>query len=441
MPSGPPPPPSVFASNSATVTQSSPLNIAPTPTASPMPAPDATKRESLSVTETSSDSTDDATTERRHLLCAAATWYTETHDLTLVKVHYPTDMGTCSCTDPTCTVGAGSPAKHPAVRSGYHVNPDLQIRNGRDAEETWERFPWNIAVLVGPAQGLFVFDFDSRNGGVESLDRMKRDLHGILDFNATYHYNTSFGGSHYYFKADPDDRTLWDKITGKHGLKQIFNKVNYPGLDFKADKGYVVAAPSKHISGEFYTRPNDSPSQITTVTFDIVNAIMTWASSTTTILDSAMSFSSSASSGFASLAAADTALYENLLDQLRKKEPSDGAAARAVTYYKCYGGFPGEIKLIDGEGRNSIWFALAERFISDYMARDIHGFQALLEANSYGFDTDRGTGDIPPALLHATKMFDAAVFDPPYHQSLEHKFIRGLRTAITKVINDYDNRN
>ena len=155
--------------------------------------------------------------ERCELLIKAATWYTEVHKLVLIPCHYPVPTGTsdnsytCSCGNSLCE----DQAKHPAVRAGYHINSDLQVTSGRDAQEVWERYPYNIAVLLGQRRGLFAFDVDPRHGGDESLERLKTDLAGVIDFTKTFHYNTSSGGSHYYFKLDPDDTESWKIISSK----------------------------------------------------------------------------------------------------------------------------------------------------------------------------------------------------------------------------------
>jgi hypothetical protein len=91
--------------------------------------------------------------------------------------------------------------------------------------------PINIGIRTGAESGLVVLDVDFRNGGKESFEKLG-------NIPRTPHSKTG-GGFHYYFKH-PGDR-----------IKSQHDRLG-PGLDIKADGGYVVAPPSLHASGNEY---------------------------------------------------------------------------------------------------------------------------------------------------------------------------------------------
>lgn len=100
----------------------------------------------------------------------------------------------------------------------------------------WTRWPdANVAIATGSISGLVVVDRDPRNGGDESLHDLEA-RHGPLTDTVTA--LTGGGGAHSYY-ALPS------------GLA-IRSRQLAPGLELKADGGYVVAPPSLHASGRRY---------------------------------------------------------------------------------------------------------------------------------------------------------------------------------------------
>lgn len=97
----------------------------------------------------------------------------------------------------------------------------------------WQRWPEaNLGIVTGAVSGIVVLDVDSPDG-MESLK--KYNLH----LPPTPTVQTGGGGLHYYFRHP-----------GYH-CKNFTKK--YPGIDFRGDGGYVVAPPSLHKSGNYYT--------------------------------------------------------------------------------------------------------------------------------------------------------------------------------------------
>lgn len=97
----------------------------------------------------------------------------------------------------------------------------------------WTQWPdANIGIATGKTSGLLVLDVDPRNGGFESLEALfppgKRPR--------TAMQITGGGGLHIFFEHPGRMR----------GIKLA------PGIDVKADGGYIIASPSVHPSGKRY---------------------------------------------------------------------------------------------------------------------------------------------------------------------------------------------
>lgn len=145
------------------------------------------------------------------------------------------------------------------ARRGWHVLPcrprgkePLTPHGCKDAttdEQTirswWQRWPAaNVAIATGRASGICVLDVDPRAGGDETLAALER-------LPPTVEALTGGGGRHLYFRHP-----------GGH-VKSAARALG-PGLDVKADGGYVIAPPSVHPSGAEYawelsSHPDDVP--------------------------------------------------------------------------------------------------------------------------------------------------------------------------------------
>lgn len=128
--------------------------------------------------------------------------------------------GRCQCGRPDCH----SPGKHPLTPRG--VNDATTDHDQISA--WWMDYPdANVGVATGRASGLVVVDVDPRNGGMASLDS--------LTLPTTRAVQTGSGGFHFYLAAPQGGR----------------GQVLAPGVDLKADGGYVVAPPSRHRDGQY----------------------------------------------------------------------------------------------------------------------------------------------------------------------------------------------
>lgn len=107
---------------------------------------------------------------------------------------------------------------------------------------------YNIGLLMGEKSGIFALDVDPRHGGEETLLSLIAD-NGALPH--TVEAQTGGGGSHIIFK---------------HPGYQINNSANKlgPGLDIKADRGYILVAPSIHdrTGKQYEWELSSKPSQV-----------------------------------------------------------------------------------------------------------------------------------------------------------------------------------
>ncbi|WP_461367561.1 bifunctional DNA primase/polymerase, partial [Candidatus Darwinibacter acetoxidans] len=135
-------------------------------------------------------------------------------------------------------------------RSGFSVIPahpggkrplvpwiEYQSRKPTEEEirQWWQQYPnANIGIVTGKISGIVVIDLDPDKGGNESGARIYEQAPTDLIVK------TGRGGYHLYCRY-PEDV---DHISNRVGL--------LPGVDIRADGGYVVAPPSVHSSGRLY---------------------------------------------------------------------------------------------------------------------------------------------------------------------------------------------
>jgi len=147
----------------------------------------------------------------------------------VLPCHSPAGAG-CSCGHTDCS----SPGKHPRTRRGLHgasSDPDR-------VAVWWRRWPdANVGVRTGAVSGLVVVDIDPAHGGLESIRR----LHAEAALPEGLRVRTGSGGWHLYF-AHPgfEVRNSAGTVLGN-------------GVDVRGDGGYVIAPPSRHITGGVYS--------------------------------------------------------------------------------------------------------------------------------------------------------------------------------------------
>ncbi|WP_167525714.1 VapE domain-containing protein [Cupriavidus oxalaticus] len=111
----------------------------------------------------------------------------------------------------------------------------------------WTQWPdANIGIATGCTSGLLVLDIDVKDGaaGAETLQQLESE-HGGLQ---TRRVQTPSGGQHLYFNSGGD--------IGSRGKL-------LPGLDVRAEGGYVVAPPSVLGNGAYqWINPDDVPAPL-----------------------------------------------------------------------------------------------------------------------------------------------------------------------------------
>lgn len=153
----------------------------------------------------------------------------------LLPLHSINGNGYCTCSNPACT----SPGKHPITKNGLKdASSDEQIIS------TWlRRYPFaNIGIATGSTSGLVVLDVDLKSGGIGSLEALEKK-YGSL--SGQTEVSSGGGGKHFYYLAPELP------LKNRAGI--------LPGIDFKAENGYIIAPPSKHTSGQEYKWTHQVP--------------------------------------------------------------------------------------------------------------------------------------------------------------------------------------
>lgn len=163
----------------------------------------------------------------RKTICDTAIAYADFgwHVLPLQGVH----DGRCGCARPDCN----SPGKHPHARYAPHGLKDATQDGAVICGWFANGAIMNVGVATGPESDLIVLDVDGRHNGFESLKQL-----GALPRTATVRTGN---GQHLYFR--------WPQNAGD--IRNSAGKLG-PGLDIRANGGYVVAPPSIHVCGVQY---------------------------------------------------------------------------------------------------------------------------------------------------------------------------------------------
>jgi putative DNA primase/helicase len=162
---------------------------------------------------------------RSRPLCLQAALDYERRGFSVILLH-GIQGGLCTCGKPGCL----SPGKH-SIGKWKHA----QERRATAAElqAAFASHPdANVGIVTGAISGLVVIDLDGQ-AGMASCER-------VMAGQEPPKLPTVRTGSGYH-------------LYGRHPGTPLKNVVkNHPGLDGRADGGYVVAPPSRHASGRVY---------------------------------------------------------------------------------------------------------------------------------------------------------------------------------------------
>jgi hypothetical protein len=170
----------------------------------------------------------------------ALAWAGHSHGV--FPLHYPvTHNGqtVCSC-GRLCGKQA---AKHPYSVRGFAVHGHLDATLNPRLIERWFGLSIPEANLGVSTEKLVVIDVDPRDGGDESLKKLEAE-HGALPL--TWRALTGGGGTHDIYAA-PDGVEIYNVVAA-----QMTDPPLGPGIDVRARGGYIVAPPSRHMSGGVY---------------------------------------------------------------------------------------------------------------------------------------------------------------------------------------------
>jgi RecA/RadA recombinase len=149
-----------------------------------------------------------------------------------------------------CSKGSDCPraGKHPIGR----LVPNGMLDATVDAvviAAWWRQYPEaNIGLRCGVESGFWVLDVDAYKGGTATLEELETRF-GKLP-NSVRARTGSGGGSAHVLFSHPGEGT------------RIPSRPLGPGLDIKADGGYVIAAPSRHSSGGIYAWLDEDESRL-----------------------------------------------------------------------------------------------------------------------------------------------------------------------------------
>jgi len=122
---------------------------------------------------------------------------------------------------------------------GSHGSRDAS-REASQIRAWFDSYPErNVGIVTGAPSGFLVIDFDAYKEEASASAKRLMERTGWLLFSTGLVATTPRGGYHYYYRI-PDGRSFRSgQLPG------------YPGIDVKADGGYVVAPPSE-VGGRQY---------------------------------------------------------------------------------------------------------------------------------------------------------------------------------------------
>jgi putative DNA primase/helicase len=144
------------------------------------------------------------------------------------------DGGRCGCGNPHCN----APGKHPLIQTGKGL--ENASTDAAQVDKWWDEWPHaNVAVACGEPSGIVVIDCDMHDEHDGHVEFLQWCAERGLDPSDTLVAETGGGGRHVIFKYPK-------------GMP-IRNAVGWlEHVDIKSNGGYILVAPSIHVSGKEY---------------------------------------------------------------------------------------------------------------------------------------------------------------------------------------------
>lgn len=158
-----------------------------------------------------------------------------------------TNDNRCGCGDPYCN----APGKHPLIRAGKKLAGASSSKS--QIEKWWDQWPRaNVAVTCGQDSGIVVIDCDMHEDHDGHVEFLQWCAERGIDVGNALVAETGGGGRHVIFQYPGVP------------IKNVVGWLEH--VDVKSDGGYVLMAPSSHVSGREYrwlsargTRPPPMP--------------------------------------------------------------------------------------------------------------------------------------------------------------------------------------
>lgn len=151
--------------------------------------------------------------------------------------------GRCTCGRTDC----GSSGKHPLVRRGVH-----DAATDESVIHSW----WNqcqlanVAIATGSPSGVVVIDIDlgpRKSSSGEVGEPVSASLDPLIELGLPRTLTSLTGGGGLHLLYACRDGRLGNSVGGLPGVGE-----ELPGVDLRAEGGYVLVPPSRHISGRRY---------------------------------------------------------------------------------------------------------------------------------------------------------------------------------------------
>lgn len=118
----------------------------------------------------------------------------------------------------------------------YDATADPEVNARR-----WAETPRANIGMPAHGNGFAIIDIDPKSGGDETFANLLAiGLDEGVDLTATLAQHTGGGGNHYLYAAP------------ENGIKNNAKSFGDPGVDTRGVGGYIVVAPSNHLSGDTY---------------------------------------------------------------------------------------------------------------------------------------------------------------------------------------------